>query len=941
MGTKVQSKTYFPGYHSMRDLNNNLCSGMWDLYREDKTLENSQYSFFTRPAIDGYVGYEKQQLRQTILKQESMFRHQLQELHRLYKKQRDLMNECTRKELHNHPMLAVTSKPSLFPSQVPSEDAKETRHASSFPFVDSSFGRVSTSGTDSNQSPLTFVKRKSTLKDCEPLKSKINTSQRRMFDLELPADFYDEGIRQVDRTHDLADLNEPIHVEETSLSASVNNLSSNNSCLNVELRKQDVCMNSNSGFWFSAQEFSQNFFVGREAGICLNDKHIERERSRKEQSTYNFKAGNTRCHNRTYLHGIYPDRSSTLSNSMQVEPRKACEPLPFPITDQDKTEPQRKRTIFGVELCEGNHQLSSNASQAPNLHLPSPQSNVINSESSFGLPWRKTPVVSGQNILAIQDNSCFGSFDPSSGNSISLRQLPEFLGGEMHVNSSNSRSIPSASAGVPLQTDGGLGFMPYSKQLHGCSSFDLGFPSSVNSKNSGTELLGQRDPTANCNGSECVNLMSADRQKHDNHEIGLPWLLAKPNSCVEQIKGKESLYQMNLDSLQNHSPQFFKKAEMMKGPTQVVTQDSTSLICAHDPESVKVETKVCQSVTKILGFPIVNVPDISDPPSCLSKSSDHESNANEVKGLAAENGLNNYISDLRHHIDLNMALNEEESPLAPSFPKAIVKIATTEIDLEAPAVLESEEADTQKSNLMEPPSELPLDGSTDLHEELAKDAAEAIMTISSSSCQSLEATASGLLLWFADVISSDNVNEGLVELDGAFDEERIPEGTDEFEFMTLKLKDAKGEEYCYKPVILENESGGVASVPKQPRKGQGRRGRQRKDFLRDILPSLVSLSRREVTEDLQTFEEVFTALGDTWQSSLSKRKAARNGRGRRRLVDPAPALTATAVVPPPMQQPGCREVALEEKSLSGWGKRTRRLPRQRCTNGNHPLALKC
>ncbi|GJW49665.1 ribonuclease H-like domain-containing protein [Tanacetum coccineum] len=48
--------------------------------------------------MDGCTGYSKEQMKQNILKQHSIFRHQIQELHRLYKRQRDLMNELTRKE---------------------------------------------------------------------------------------------------------------------------------------------------------------------------------------------------------------------------------------------------------------------------------------------------------------------------------------------------------------------------------------------------------------------------------------------------------------------------------------------------------------------------------------------------------------------------------------------------------------------------------------------------------------------------------------------------------------------------------------------------------------------------------------------------------------------------------------------------------------------------
>lgn len=79
MGTKIQSKTYNPGYYSMRDLNNNAGNGMWALSDEDKTLKNGMFydSFLTSSAVNTYIGHEREKMRQTILKHESVFRNQV------------------------------------------------------------------------------------------------------------------------------------------------------------------------------------------------------------------------------------------------------------------------------------------------------------------------------------------------------------------------------------------------------------------------------------------------------------------------------------------------------------------------------------------------------------------------------------------------------------------------------------------------------------------------------------------------------------------------------------------------------------------------------------------------------------------------------------------------------------------------------------------------
>ncbi|GJY51343.1 BEL1-like homeodomain protein 3 [Tanacetum coccineum] len=72
----------------------------------------------------------------------------------------------------------------------------------------------------------------------------------------------------------------------------------------------------------------------------------------------------------------------------------------------------------------------------------------------------------------------------------------------------------------------------------------------------------------------------------------------------------------------------------------------------------------------------------------------------------------NQVSELRYHIDLNLTFNEEEDPSSTSsIPEAVVKIATMEIDLEAPTAFEPETDDT--------------------HKDIIKAAAEAIISISS------------------------------------------------------------------------------------------------------------------------------------------------------------------------------------------------------------------
>ncbi|KAG8384654.1 hypothetical protein BUALT_Bualt04G0140500 [Buddleja alternifolia] len=410
------------------------------------------------------------------------------------------------------------------------------------------------------------------------------------------------------------------------------------------------------------------------------------------------------------------------------------------------------------------------------------------------------------------------------------------------------------------------------------------------------------------NSTPQCGLVHADCQ---TKQEALPWFLRNSQYSGESSNGTKSSYFMNMDSLQNCSENFFSK--------QKKETSSINEVNVNDG-----------SAKKILGFPISDM--LKD-----SNSGDERSKVNlsvikddsvrkvktdedfENKDLL-QKGLNNYISDLKHHIDLNLTLDEVDVPLTPSVPTAILKIVTTEIDLESPAVIEPEE------------DILPNEANSVVScEESDKIAAEAIIAISlSRENNSVDEPQNDVsidrLKCLAEIISSQYEDNGK--------EESIPSGMDYFEFMTLKLEDTK-ENYHHKSVILHNPSDDEAGSAKLPKRSRSRRGRLRKDFQRDILPGLVTLSRHQVTEDFQAFEELLKGEGSTGQSGLSQRNSMRNGRGRKR----SGGTTVKAhCATPKQQQPACEP---EERSLTGWGKRTRRLPRQRCPNSFLSFTVKC
>ncbi|XP_073122279.1 uncharacterized protein [Henckelia pumila] len=333
------------------------------------------------------------------------------------------------------------------------------------------------------------------------------------------------------------------------------------------------------------------------------------------------------------------------------------------------------------------------------------------------------------------------------------------------------------------------------------------------------------------------NLMFTDYQSNKENPKGeLPWFLKTPQQRGEPKKGANNSYFMNLDSLQNHSIEFFKKTETTGGslPNLKAKQETS------EPMAVLIADDGIPRT--ILGFPICNALDMVKNPnsggsvskvncSCIDGGGRKEEL--EIKDFVLQKGFNNYISGLRHHIDLNLSSEEEDAPPAPSIPTAIVKIATTEIDLEAPTVIESEaevsptEADSTEMEVPPPRKSEPS------NEECDRIAAQTIISFSMSgkknsnevACEPLEATSSDCLKWFAEKILSNCddtiravslVQNGVCDADGL-----LPYGMDYFEFMTLKLEDTKEEDYSYKPMESHNPSD---EETKRSRKGMPSRG---------------------------------------------------------------------------------------------------------------------
>ncbi|KAM1960707.1 hypothetical protein FF2_020758 [Malus domestica] len=1055
MGTKMQCKSYMPGYYSMRDLNEDPNNFSWPLYYGDKTLSNRQYcnGFLPRAMTDAFPRYDKDVVKQTMLEHEAIFKDQVIELHRLYRIQRDLMDEIKRKELHrNHIPMETSLLSSPLASQITSEDARKW-HDSSFPLVNSVNAGPSIPGVEGTHSPSSAVKGNNqkiglfpyqngiSSKVVEVMESRPTKVRKKMFDLQLPADVYvdsDEGEQFTDEkasgtptcqpnknckttlgggaklffcegaktdckghvsrsdtcsrsTNGLADLNEPIQIEETNASEYADPLGHDS--YHGKIQGPDQAANSRLQLLGLPKEISLNPHHVSDK-VIPNKIYLENE-SGKGWFSHVLEAGQSKSSLKTVSQCLQTERLPIVSHPMQVSINNVHETA-FYLTDKSKVDLWRERTVCGAENSDRSHEISNNKHQNifVTSHMPSPyhhilpSSDVARSWTHSVSSWEKPGSGVSQKPISALTHPCFPSSATLSKSSQSSVQSNGIFGDRWNLNSNSSSNHGSGSE-VPYQNGFHHGSSSGSKELVRFPSLSCDYQSSSNDHNGGPEQLRSQGSATHYKGSNCkdvkfakeVNLnvvlskSSSDEempqqhlrivggeQKHEDHLAALPWLRAKPASKNEFANvGRVS------------------KTDM-QDLNQIFAEDIKSVPCENDVEARRTELGDSPCKRKLLGFPIfvqshntknesysvtspsvennkrnggldINLPCDPSAPDLATK------NVEEI--VVVEERIDMKVASFRHVIDLNSCVSDDEESLKPSAPTTSVKI-TVDIDLEAPIVPGADdgvilvEASAEKQKAM--PLASPQQPAEPPQGELVRVAAEAIVAISSSgpynhtdesSCSPPEASSIDPLLWFVEIASTcGNDLESKFDIvvrgkDGDDDDESLSDAFDYFEFVTLKLRETKEEDYMPKPLVPENlnlEETGNTLLPNPPRRGQSRRGRQRRDFQRDILPGLASLSRHEVTEDLQTFGGLMRAMGHSWQTGLTRRNSTRNGcgRGRRRaVVNPSPPVETIPACSPLVQQLNNTEMGLEDRSLTGWGKTTRRPRRQRCAAGNN------
>ncbi|XP_020580271.1 uncharacterized protein LOC110024566 [Phalaenopsis equestris] len=197
------------------------------------------------------------------------------------------------------------------------------------------------------------------------------------------------------------------------------------------------------------------------------------------------------------------------------------------------------------------------------------------------------------------------------------------------------------------------------------------------------------------------------------------------------------------------------------------------------------------------------------------------------------------------------------------------------------------------------------------------------------------------LHWFADFATSTEANTGISR---GTSPHYVDNCLDMFEYMTLKLKETKESELFHKLREDHNydNTSTVVLPPTRSRKGLVRKRRQRRDFQKDILPGLSSLSRHEISEDIQSFEGIMRASGKLGKTGLSRSRSKKasswSARGRRKHISLA--LTVTEVETcSPQKEEESRTTGITTTTILGWGRTTRRCRRARLLPGNLSVSL--
>ncbi|CAH2066340.1 unnamed protein product [Thlaspi arvense] len=913
---------YSEGFlHSMKDLSEDSNSCNWSLYCGDNNLPNAQNQNgvpTTRAAAESHrPGNERDFLKQTMLEHEAVFKNQVHELHRLYRTQKSLMDEAKGKSSGDNISQSERTPESVIKRDLPG-----------FLMGSSMCGEGS-----SSQPGNVAMPNGNSSKGEEVVEVRPEKVRRRMIDLQLPADEYLDADCRNTSFPPYEQSKAGNGVGEKMFSASHRSGSSGSSLVMrnsngvADLNEPVQCQLS-----LPTVTPSMDIYSLYGSGLA----HVQRQGQWLKNTNQNawmvLQAGNGRSTPR--------DKLCLPSHSAQGLSSNAFQPLGYPSADHRKLPGERGSYEWEArqrnpEASYDSYVESSVASNAPSVASNAPSLHHGYRPESVR-PW----------------SHWISSWENQSSSSVQRSLPPQtnpFLSYKTQARAVSSSEMRSRDFDGHYQ-----GFSSGSKET--AINLPSGNFNHLNSRPTGAVTSGSlREATL-----KHRNLENLQGPKMQEPSGGLPWIKPK-------LPTKNGIANGGLDL--NASANQFMDGSDAGGYSNNASPHNglRSFSCTNDAHLRKVEMADSLSSSKILGFPFSQKQSIREEHSTLNPSSvciidqpkeaktlvkrhldinlPCEASVSEAIVFDKAEGKKPFTN--RHYIDLNLCASEDEDFGLRFNPRVETK-ATMLIDLEAPPALESEEEEEKLPEKRDEATWGSEKGEAgDSLDEPMKAAAEALVTISLSNhwsntdeaaSSTTDPVAKDPLSWFVNTIAScgsdleKKIDACLEARDCEGYREECSSGEfDYFEAMTLNLPQTKEEDYMPEPLVPEHLNfDGAAPMgitANRPRRGQARRGRSRRDFQRDTLPGLVSLSRLEITEDLQVFGGLMRATGYNWSSGVTRRSS---NRGRRRLVSNVDGAPVCSSSEQPVNSNSVQTAGLEDRSLTGWGNATRRPRRQRC-----------
>ncbi|KAJ8536290.1 hypothetical protein K7X08_034691 [Anisodus acutangulus] len=194
----MQSTSYLPGYHP-KDLNGSLTGNSRSIPHNDIAWNGARGFYVSLPPFTAdqnrELVHQKEIFKQTILKHEAIFRYQVNELHHVYRRQRELMDEVKRRKLMADHLHLQELESKSFVSQLRSEVSQKTHNplVLDLTSIEPSTLRRETFQGSSNSiacQGTDLLTEQNVTKEWTLSSSKSSVSRKRMLDLELPAEEY-------------------------------------------------------------------------------------------------------------------------------------------------------------------------------------------------------------------------------------------------------------------------------------------------------------------------------------------------------------------------------------------------------------------------------------------------------------------------------------------------------------------------------------------------------------------------------------------------------------------------------------------------------------------------------------------------------------------------------------------------------------------------------